>query len=158
MRPVQQAEADVEPALHPARVLTCPVARTLGEPDQLEHLVRPPHEVSPAHAVQPAEEAQILSRVEVGIDGELLWYVTDAGLRGDATRRQRRTVENDLSGVGLEQAADHRDRRRLAGAVRAEQPVRLSEGDREADLADRLHRAEALRQPAAGEHRARIGF
>jgi hypothetical protein len=44
-----------------------------------------------------------------------------------------------VAGIGLEQAEQHVDRRRLAGPVRAEQRHRLSAGNRDVDLAHRAH-------------------
>ena len=53
-------------------------------------------------------------------------------------------VEADLAGVGLQDAVDHLDQRRLAGAVLAEQRVDFARADREADVVVGEHAREGL--------------
>ena len=48
--------------------------------------------------------------------------------------------------VGLEERGEHPDRRRLAGAVRAEQPVHRPIGDRQLEPVERRHLLEPLGQ------------
>ena len=59
-------------------------------------------------------------------------------------------VEADLPGEALEEGA-------LAGAVRADQAAQLAVAQREVDVVDRLHAAEAHRQVARVEHRLAHG-
>ena len=61
------------------------------------------------------------------------------------------TRDGDRAAVGLEQARDHRERGRLAGAVRADQAVERAGGDRQVDALDRARVAEALRDAADDE-------
>ena len=60
-----------------------------------------------------------------------------------------------LAAVRSQQRAQHLDRRRLAGAVRAEEAERLAARDVEVDAAHRLDVAEALDEAADRDRRAR---
>ena len=109
-----------------------------------------------AEAVEPAEEREVLARRQVRVDRQLLGHVPDAGLRRDrpdvdGAGRPRVTV----AAVPCEQAADHRDGRGLAGAVGAQQAVRLALVDPEADALDGLDGAEGLAQVPGLEDDAR---
>ena len=57
-------------------------------------------------------------------------------------------VEDDAAAVARELAAELRDERRLAGAVRADQRVHLAGADVEVDVVGRDHAAEALLEAA----------
>ena len=86
----------------------------------------------------------------------VLGHVADRGadLRGVA--RGVEAEHGEPAGVGLEQAEERAHQRRLAGAVRAEQPHgRLV--DREGHAAQRLDRAEPLRDRVGGEGRRHRG-
>ena len=75
----------------------------------------------------------------------------------DACRRRRRiahrVVAQDIDGapVRAEHAEDRPDRRRLAGAVGAQEPVHGAPADREIQVIDRGERPEALGQAAHGD-------
>src|SRR5207302_10584137 len=58
----------------------------------------------------------------------------------------------DLAGVGFEEAGDDVEQGRLAGTVGADQAEDLAVVDREADVVDRLHPAEALAHATELEH------
>ena len=151
-RIVQEAGRDVEPALHATRVLVDALARPVDQPDQLEARIHPFVPRPPGQAVEASEEAQVLATGQVGIERDLLWHVADGGpgcrgalvdcLPGDA----------DLAAVAPKQPADHRDRRRLTGAVRAQQAVALARRDLEPHVVDRDPAPVALPQTAAHEN------
>src|SRR5690349_17631562 len=61
-------------------------------------------------------------------------------------------VEQDLALIGLDDPAQDLEERGFAGAVRADDCVDLGGGDVEADVADRMNAAVALRNPAKGQH------
>ena len=76
----------------------------------------------------------------------------------DAVRRrvqQALAVEVELARVGLVEPRDHVEERRLAGAVRADQPDDLALLDVERDVVDRDDAAEAAGDVADGEQRHR---
>ena len=90
-------------------------------------------------------------RRQIGVDRQLLRHEADRRLGRDAARGQALAGHERLARVGLEQPGDDRDRRRLAGAVRPEQPVALAGRDLEADAVHGLNIAEALAQVFAVE-------
>ena len=156
-RAVEESDADVETALHPPGELARPVVGTLGQRDQLQHLADTRLQHPPRQALEAAEEAQVLARREIRVDGQVLRHVADGRLGIGGPDVDRPSVHDDLATVSTEQPADHRDRRRLAGAVGAQQAVRLASGDRETDPVHRGARAEALAQITAVEHGRRHG-
>ena len=84
----------------------------------------------------------------------LLRHVADRGLGRRRPRRvDRPPVDVTSPPSRVEQAADHRDRRGLARAVRAEQAVGLARGDREADVVDGDPLVETFLQPRAAQDR-----
>ena len=83
-----------------------------------------------------------LAHREVAQEGARLEHRPD-GARVDR-RPRRRPEDRNGAGVGLEQAEQHVDRRRLACAVRPEQGDGLAAGDLEVDPAHGAHLAEGL--------------
>ena len=154
---MEQADADVEPALHAAAEGLDPIAGALGEADEREDLAHPVLELAAAEPVEPAEEHEVLARREVRVDRELLGDVADARLGRDLPDVDRLAVEGHLARVARQQPADHRDRRRLAGAVGPQQAVGLALVDLEADAADGLERAVALVEVADAQDDRALG-
>ena len=151
LRLVEQADADVQPPLHAARELVGPLAGPLVEADDLEHLADPPLQRVAAHPVQLAEEAQVLGRGQLRVDRELLRDVPDRLLRVRRADVDRASGDVHLPAVTLQEAADHRDRGRLAGPIRPEQAVGLGWTDAEPDTVHRRSLAIALPEAVADE-------
>ena len=89
---VQQADADVEAALHAARVVVGLVVSPVGQAGQLEDRIHALVERLAGHALQLAEEAQVLAGRKVGVDGQVLGHVADGRLgldRGHVERPDR---------------------------------------------------------------------
>src|SRR6185503_5732087 len=63
------------------------------------------------------------------------------------------SVDDDPSGRRLQQAGDHADAGRLAGAVRSEEAVDLSRRDADRHVVNRRERAVALDDVFDGDHR-----
>src|SRR6185503_17335971 len=81
------------------------------------------------HAIDAAEELEVLANGQVVVEGELLGHVPDAlphVLRAEIPPLAR---ELDLAPGGIEEAAQHLDRGRLARAIRAEESVDLAVPD-----------------------------
>ena len=119
-RPVEQPDADVEPALHAAASTGRPVAGPLVEADDLEHLADAPLEL----ARRPARTAARRSAGSRARSGPGRSRAPGARSRWPpwpppSPTSIGRAGDRDLAAVALEQAADHRDRGGLAGAVRA---------------------------------------
>ena len=142
---VEQPDRDVEAALHAAGVVLGPLAGPVGEIDELQDRVDPLRQARAGEAVEATEEAEVLPSREVRVDRQVLRHVADRGLRLDGADVDRLAVDDDRARVAGEDAADHRDRRRLAGPVRAEEPVRLAPSDLERHAVDGLAGAELLR-------------
>ena len=100
------------------------------------------------HAVQLGVEAQVLLGGQVAVERRVLEDEPDAAAHGVALAHDVVAGDARAAAVGRQQRAEHRDRRRLAGAVGAEEAERLAGGDVEVDAAHRLDVAEALDQPA----------
>src|SRR5207248_2379452 len=127
---------DVEPALHAARVLVDAIVGPVGQAHQVQAGIHPLRETARTKPVQAAEEMEVLPTGEIGIKGDLLWHVADASLGFEWALLDWYPSHLNVSPVGAEETADHRDGRRLARAVRAQEPVALAGIDVEADPVD----------------------
>ena len=111
--------------------------------------------------VQPvaglAAEVHVLDDVEVVAEREVLVDDLDPELGGvlRAVDVHRLAVDDDLAAVRRVRAGDALDQGRLAGAVVADERHHLTGTDLEVDLAERLDRAEALRDPVELQERGR---
>jgi hypothetical protein len=112
----------------PPRVRLRQIATALSETDNLKHLRHPRTRESGRKTVQTREEAQVLGPVQIRVDRQILRHITDRSLGGDTAAREPGTGHLNRSRVGLEQPADHRDRRRLPRPIRPQQAVHVSPG------------------------------
>ena len=128
-RVVQHAQADVEAPLHASGERVRSFTGPVREADRLEDAIDPTVEVSTGQVVQRAEEPQVLPRREVGVDRHLLGHEPHGGLDLDGVGVELAAAQGHEPGVAGEQAADHRDRGRLAGSVGSEQAVGLAGSD-----------------------------
>ena len=76
-----------------------------------------------------------------------------AGAGSTASRHGSPPSNGDRAGVGAQQPEQHPQGRRLAGTVRAEEPVHLTGRDREVEPVQRARRAEGLLQPGDVDRR-----
>ena len=99
-------------------------------------------------AVEPADE-DVLARGEPGEGADELEGAGDAPSADPVRREPADGVagEADLAGVGSQRAGDQVEQRGLARAVRSHDADQLALREREADVADGAHAAEALRHP-----------
>jgi hypothetical protein len=155
LRLVQQADRDVGPALHSARVVVDPVAGALGEPDHVQHGFDPLREPAPVEVLEAPEELEVLCRGEIGVQRDVLRHESDQLLRRPGSGRERPARDCDRPLVGLQDAGHHRDRGGLARPVRTEESVDLAAGDLEAHIVDRYAVAEAPDQMLAPKQRFR---
>src|SRR5439155_10897249 len=130
---------DVQALSHASVVALDALAFAAQKPDQLEHLVDAHPLGLAAHAVQLGEIAEVVETGEPLVEPALAAeYIADpladlARLADDVVPEHAR-----VAGRRQQQRDQHLDRRRLAGAVRAEQPEELALGDLERDPADGL--------------------
>src|SRR5690606_16963205 len=115
----------------------------LDEPGALEHLAHPRPASLAREPVDAGVEGEVLLDAEIFVEAEALGHVADTLF--DALRLARDVVADDGSAPArrLEDAAQHADRRRLAGAVRAEDAEDLSLGHAQRDVAHGHEVAEA---------------
>lgn len=101
-------------------------------------------ERAPEQERRPGEQRQRVG----GQDRE---FLHELGWSGPGRHRRVERLKRYMPGVPAQEAAHHRDRGRLACAVRAEQAVRLARCDRESHVVDRDAIAERLAEPFADE-------
>ena len=112
--------------------------RAAAKRRELRHLEQP---VAPravvADAVDLGEERDVLVDAEIAVEAEPLRQVADrAGDPAVVAHRIEVRARGRVPLSARQQAADQPDRRRLAGAVRADQPEHLAALDRQRELAD----------------------
>ena len=88
-------------------------------------------------APQPGDEFQIFARRELVVDHRLVGNPRHDPLRRDRIGERIDAADADRAGVGPKQPGDHPQRRRLAGAVGADQGVKLTGAHREIETVDR---------------------
>jgi hypothetical protein len=110
-------------------------------------------------AARLAAEADVLGDRAVAEEVDLLVHRDHArGLRGGRrVEAHRPAVEPDRAGVAAVGAGHHLDERALAGAVLADERVRLAGGEREVDGVERRRAGEALRDPLHAEEGLGVG-
>ena len=112
---------------------------------------------SPATRFGKIGDEQVFGDAEIA---EQVQFLVDEGdaLPGRLARTFRPkilAVEDDAPGIHLVDAADDVHRRRLAGAVLADEPENPARLQREADVVQDLHAEEALAEPGDVEQRPR---
>ncbi len=121
-----------------------------GELEDLDDLLPPRRDLVGRHEVHLGEELDVLVDREVVVERELLRHVADARLHAVGVLHDVDAVDGGRSLARREQATEHPDRRRLAGAVRAEESedapsrhleVEVIDGD---EVAEPTHEAAAL--------------
>jgi len=141
-----QRRRDVQPAPHASRIGLGGTVCGLRELEPLQQLVRAAGGLAPRQLREPPREAEVLTPREVGIDGRVLARETDP--EAHALRVVRHVVTEHLgpAAVRREDGREDADRRRLAGAVRAEQAEDAPGRNLEVDALEGLYLAEPLRQ------------
>src|SRR5581483_3121476 len=116
---------------------------------EAEPLDRAAHDRSAIpHRVDAGDEIEVLLDREVLVETEALRHVADAPLDLARLAQDVEAEARAAARVGIQQSAEHADRRRLAAAVRSEKAADAAACHREIDAVDRADRAEALREPA----------
>ena len=138
------AGRDVEAPAHAAGVVAHELVGGVGEAERGEQLVGARRRATRAEAEQAPEQLQVLAAVELLVDrGELAGEAHPPAHRGGFAHD---VVAEHPGGsaVGVQQRGEHADRRRLAGAVRAEHAVDGAPPDGEVDAVDGAQLAEHL--------------
>ena len=98
----------------------------LAQLEQLEHLADPLADAGVVHAVEAAVKAQELTGGQLLVDERPIGNEAERRLGVLRLRREIVTIDEHAPGRRLQQPGDHPQRRRLAGAVRAEEAVDLA--------------------------------
>src|SRR5260370_11451500 len=111
-------------------------AGSIRELEQRQHLVDALAALAGRNAIEPRVELEVLATGQHVIEGRVLEDETDA--LPDSSRVADDVDAGHLRGTRCwrEQRAQDRDRRRLAGAVRAQESKYLAVPDREIDPSD----------------------
>ena len=141
---MHEADRDVEPPLHAARVAARDAVGGVAKPDELEQLVDPRAERRARHAVDAALQHEVLAPGRLPVDARVLRDVADRA--ADTVRMPHDVFARDerAARVGLRQRRKRANGRRLAGAVRPEQAENLALAHGERDAVERLHVLVAL--------------
>ena len=110
------------------------IVATIAEAGLLEHL--PDRCLDVVDLLEPREQAQVLGHGQPPVERRLLGDEADLA-----------AGEADLARIGLADAGEDREQRRLAGAVRADHREHLAGRGGEVDIVESEPVAEALRQP-----------
>src|SRR4051794_33329370 len=143
-----------EPLAHPLAIGTHLLAGRVGEIDDREHLLetRQPHVGGVSSAASASEHLEVPPSRQEPVEARLLDERPDPFERSSTVPREHRRIEQlDLAAARAYQAEGHPDRRRLAGAVRPQEPVELATLDGEVEPVDDRSFSVGLRQTAAGE-------
>ena len=152
---LDQRVGDAEALEHAPRVLLGLVVGPGRQADLLERLVDRRIRLGLRDPVQAGRVAQVLAPGQVRVEADRVREVADAAL--DLERAAGR-VEPDDAGLALGrlgQPEEHQDRRRLAGAVLAEQAEDLAGLDLEIEMVDGDEVAVGLGQAAGPDRGAR---
>ena len=128
-RPVGEREREVEPALHPARVAADLAVGGVGEADPLEQFAAALVALGLAEAVQGGLQAHVLAAGQQRVERGLLQGGADRGAHLRPFLDDVEAGDAGGAGGGREEGGQHQHRRRLAGAVGAEEAVDLALGD-----------------------------
>src|SRR5262245_61360101 len=143
---VDERTRQVEAAQHPAGVRAGEVPRARGEPHALEcdpgGLVEP----RAGETVEASEEADVGEAGELRVDAHRLRRDPERAANGERLAREARTEDAGIAAARRKQRGEHRQGRRLAGAVRAEQAEEFPRSDSGIDPANRCHGAVVVRQ------------
>ena len=110
----------------------------VGQVEALEQLGRAPLQLAAGQVVDRALELQVLAAGRLGVEAVLL--PDDADRAAHALRLREHVVAGDarLAFVGPREGGEDLDRRRFAGAVRAEEREDRPLVDREVEAVERL--------------------
>ena len=135
-RPVHECRGHRQALLEAAGQLP---GRQIRERRQIELLHGPIDALAapaPAQAIGAGEEGEVLADRELPIEGEFLRDIADPLAGGSPRAGEVDAGDAQRSAGRGEQAAEHAEGGRLAGAVRPEETEDLAAGDVEADVVD----------------------
>ena len=121
LRIVQQHAGQAEALVHAAREAGGQRVALVAQLDQLEHLVAFLAARRAVDAIRGGEKLQVLDHLHVVIDAEQVGHVADQAADFLGVRVDRMAADIRLAPGRVEQRGEHPHRRRLAGAVGADE-------------------------------------
>ncbi len=154
---MDEPEGDIEPAAHPAGVGLHDAVSSIRDADELEQLIRPRLQRAAAHPLHAALEHQVLTARAELVDARVLRHVPDQPANRVLLAAHVVPEDRRCAFVGVRERDEYAYRRRLAGAVRAEETEDLALADLERHAVERSNLAVRLTQLADGDriHRRR---
>ena len=137
-RSVDDAQPDVEPALHPARVGGDRPVRGRLEIERRQDLGRASHRARLVHAVETALDDELAATGLGRVGRAALRDVADPLAYRPGLAAQVGAGDHRLTRGRREQRGQHPEGRGLAGPIRAEEAEDLAGADRQVDTTDRL--------------------
>jgi hypothetical protein len=153
LRRVQESARDLQTPLHPAREVLDRVVLPLPEFEDLQELFGPLVPRRARHAVQDAVELHVFVRRQFLVEARILKHDAEAPPHFGRLRDRVQAVDFERSAGRREQRRQHLDRRRLAGAVGAEEREDLALSDVERDVVDGRHLSVLLHQVSYANHK-----
>ena len=144
----EEGRGDAEPLLHPERVRLDLVPRPIAQPDELEQLLDP---AVRGRRSGGGERPQVLPAGQVRVEGRRLDERSDLEQPVPVAPAERPAEDLDRARVGMDQAGQQPHRRRLAGAVRAEEAVHDAGRHGQVQARQGDPGSVALREPARRE-------
>src|SRR5579872_1078199 len=152
-RPLHQDFGDGEALAHAARISLDPLLRRLGEAHAFQRFGDARISLAAWQADEPGDVAQIGGAGEIVVEAELIGHIAGAALDFERLAQGIEAGDAGEARCRLGQAEQHQDRRRLAGAVRAEQAEHFALFDRQIEAIDRQRRSVALGQRLRADDR-----
>src|SRR5215218_1574240 len=152
--PVDEGPGDEQPLTHAAGQLAHVRAPAFGQPREREQLVAPRAGGGAGQPEVARVHEQVLADAQVAVEVVVLGHDAEARLDLAAMARDVQPEHRQAALAHARQPVDHLHRRRLAGAVRAEEAEALAALHVEVDAVDRDDAAVGLAQAARVDGRA----
>ncbi len=150
-RLVHEAARERELLLHAAGELAREAVLELAQAAERVEALETGGPLAPGHPVQVGVEVQVLPHGQVLVEAEPLGHVGDARLDALGVLRHVDPRQARRAPGGREHAGEHAQRRRLSGAVGADDAEELAGGDVEGQMIDGREVAEAPGEPFEGD-------
>ncbi len=153
---VDERVGEAQPLLHAAGEAQDVGVALVREVDQLEEVADHPLALGGAEAVAATEEVEVLPDLHVVVDPERVRHVAEDAPNRHRVPANRLAGDQRVARGGDEERRQHAQHRRLAGAVRADEPEDLAGVYVEVDAADRERAVVALDEPRRLDDRGHL--
>ncbi len=150
---MQQGAGQAEPLRHAPREAGHQRVALVGQVDQLEDLLADLPPRRPLDAVGRGEELEVLDHLHVVVDAEEVGHVPDHAADLLRPGVDRVAADRRLAPRGVQERGEDPHRRRLAGAVGADEAVDVPLVERQVEPVERVELAVHLGQIIGLDHR-----